>query len=470
MSAKEKQTVEDLDPVFAKYGEPFLAISKGKVSLNERAVAVKCATDHLVKYNPTTKTYERFDARLGLWMTVHEVEVFRLLDDLLLKLGTEYEKEEFVRTCKASQLKSLSRMLQPYQAPIDVGETKGLVHVSNGVLELRGATPKLLKHDPKFGFRVSSGINYDAKAKCPQFLGQLLEPALEKADIVLVQKYCGSMLLGENTCHGILVIRGTPGGGKSTLVSVIEKVIGETNVAHLLTKHLTGRFETSAFIGKRLLVGKDVPGDMLSEKGARMLKSLVGGDLLQAEIKYNPTKQTIRGNYHVIIASNNRLKIALDGDDEAWGRRLLVVDFDKQKPTKAIPNFADKLFREEAPGILNWLVQGALDYRSEMKKGGKLALDEVQQRRVNSLLQDSDSVQAFVDERLAKKDGEDVSSEELLLGYYGMCKKRKWRPVGRHAFQLRMPDILLEKFGMCRRNDIQRKEGAVRGFKNLAWS
>ena len=133
-------------------------------------------------------------------------------------------------------------------------------------------------------------------------------------------------------------------------------------------------------------------------------------------------------------------------------------------------NFADKLFREEAPGILNWLVQGALDYRSEMKKGGKLPLDEVQQRRVNSLLQDSDSVQAFVDERLAKKDGEDVSSEELLLGYYGMCKKRKWRPVGRHAFQLRMPDILLEKFGMCRRNDIQRKEGAVRGFKNLAWS
>jgi len=64
------------------------------------------------------------------------------------------------------------------------------------------------------------------------------------------------MLLGPNQCHGILIIRGTPGGGKSTLVSIVEKIIGENNVAHLRTSHLGGRFETSAFLCKRLLVAK----------------------------------------------------------------------------------------------------------------------------------------------------------------------------------------------------------------------
>ena len=112
------------DPVFAQYGEPFLVSPAGKVALNERAIAVKCATDHLVKYNPTKKTYERFDAQCGFWTPMHEVGVFRLLDDLLLKLGTEHEHEKFVRTCKAPQLKSLSRMLQPYQAPVDVEERR----------------------------------------------------------------------------------------------------------------------------------------------------------------------------------------------------------------------------------------------------------------------------------------------------------------------------------------------------------
>jgi len=35
---------------------------------------------------------------------------------------------------------------------------------------------------------------------------------------------------------------------------------------------------------------------------------------MQAEIKFNPDKQPVRGDFHVIIVSNNNLRIALDGD------------------------------------------------------------------------------------------------------------------------------------------------------------
>jgi P4 family phage/plasmid primase-like protien len=398
------------------------------------------------------------------------VEVRRLLADLLLKLGEEWDQQEFVQLNKGSHFTSLTKMLQPYQLELASEDVTGLVHVSTGILDLRGKSPKLLNHDSKYPFKSTPGIRYDKKAKAPKFIGVLLGTALGADDINLIQKYFGSILLGPNTSHGILVIRGTPGGGKSTLVSIIEKMLGESKVAHLRTQHLTGRFETSAFIGKRVLVGKDVPGDTLSEKGARLLKSLVGGDLLQAEIKYNPTKQLIRGNYHVVIASNNRLRIALDGDEEAWRRRLLIVDFENEKPERLIPNFAEKLVAEEGSGILNWLIEGALAYRKEMDKRGALALTEKQQQRVATLLHDSDSVLSFMERCVVKNEDADVSGEELLLGYHDQCRKNRWTPVSGHAFQTRLPDLLCQRFMVCRRNDLIRGGKAVRGYKGLALS
>lgn len=359
-------------------------------------------------------------------------------------------------------------MLQPYQADVAAEDLTGLFHVGNGILDLRGKSPKLLRHDPKYPFRMSAGIRYDPKAKCPRFTDELLGAALGKDDISLLQKYFGSVPLGPNTCHGILLIRGTAGGGKSTLVSVIEKVFGEDTVAELHTQHLAGRFEASAFIGKRMLIGKDVPGDMLTQKGARKLKSLTGGDLLHAEIKYNPVKHPMRGDFHVMITSNNRLKIALDGDEDAWRRRLLIVDFENEKPTKPIPNFADKLVAAEGSGILNWLITGAMRYRAELDKKGVLELTEQQQQRVAMLLHDSDSVLSFVDQCVIKDAESDVSSDELLLGYYANCQKNAWTPVSGHAFRTRIKDLLCEHFYACDRHDINRDGKAVRGFKGLA--
>jgi P4 family phage/plasmid primase-like protien len=462
-----KPTIEISDPIFKKYGLPFLTNGKAKIVLNERAVAIKCATAHLIKFDISTKSFERYDSKCGLWVVVDEVAVTRALDNLLLDLAGTYGHLDFVARITAAKLSSLCKMMRPHDAYVESENAAGMVHVRNGVVALGGGRPKLMPHNAKYPFHASSGIAFNPKASCPKFLKQFLGTALAQADIALVQKYCGSMLLGPNTCHGIMVIRGTPGGGKSTLVSIVEKIIGENNVAHLRTPHLGGRFETSAFLGKRLLVGKDVPGDTLAVSGARMLKSLVGGDLMQAEIKFNRDKQPVRGDFHVIIVSNNNLRIALDGDQDAWGRRLLAVDFKNPKPAKPIPNLAEKLVAAEASGILNWLIEGASAYRAEMDKYGQLRLTEEQQHRVATLLQDSDNVTEFVKQAIVPKAGRDVTSEELLLCYYKKCERQQWTPVASQTFLTRVPDLLAQMFKTTRRNDIEREGKAVRGFKNV---
>jgi P4 family phage/plasmid primase-like protien len=454
------------DAVFKKYGPPFLA-DGSKVVLNDRAVAIKCAEMHMIKYDPNARCYERYDSKRGLWVVASETAVAGALDQLIRKLGETYKQQEFVARISFAKLSSLCKMMRPHDVKIESVDTTGLVHVSNGVVDLGGNKPKFLPHDAKYPFCASSGIKFDAKAACPKFMGRLLRAALAPADIGLVQKYCGSMLLGPNSCHGIMIIRGTPSGGKSTLVSIVEKIIGENSVAYLRTSHLEGRFETSAFLGKRLLVGKDVPGDTLAVSGARMLKSLVGNDLMQAEIKYNPTRQQVRGDFHIIIVSNNNLRIALDGDRDAWGRRLLVVDFKNSKPAKPIPNLAERLVAEESSGILNWLIEGALTYRNEMNQNGHLRLADEQQGRVATLLQDSDNVAEFVKQSIVPKAGRDVTSEELLLCYYKKCEHQKWTPVASQTFLTRVPDLVGQLFKTTRRNDIVRDGKAARGFKNV---
>ena len=453
----EIPSAQGADPVFEKHGSPFLVYGKGKVALNDRAVAAKCAAKHMLKYDSKSKSYERYDGSRGIWVVVSEVSVVGNLDGVIVQLGETHRQQDFVRRISSARLSSLCRMMRPHDVPVESVDITGLVHASNGVVDLRASKPKLLPHDPKYPFRASSGIKFDAKANCPKFLKQFLGAALEQADIALVQKYCGSMLLGPNTCHGILIIRGTAGGGKSSLVTCFEKVLGEHMVAHLRTEQLGSRFETSAFLGKRFLVGKDVPGDTLAVSGARMLKSLVGGDLMQVEIKFNPDKQPVRGDFHCIIVSNNNLHIALDGDTDAWSRRLLVVDFEKSKPKKPIPNFAEKLVEEEGSGILNWLIEGALAYRTEMTKFGHLHLNDKQIARVTTLLQDSDNVTEFVKQTIVPEAGQDVTSEELLMCYYKKCENQNWTPVASQTFFTRVPDLLGKMFKSTRRNDITRE-------------
>lgn len=464
----DSNEVEFDNPVFEKYGPPFLGKDSDKVILNERAVAVECATRYQVRYLAATKTYERYDQATGVWKQVHVTEVGALVGDRLFELGQEYEQEEAVYLVGSAKINSLCRMLQPFHFKVESKSLCGLFHVNNGILDLKGAKSMLFPHDPQFGFKHSSGVKYDAKAKCPKFINQLLKPAIPDSDIQLVQKYFGSMLLGPNESQTILIIRGTPGGGKGTLVSVMEKVLGENYVAELRAKHLTGRFETSAFLGKRVLMGKDIPGDTLQERGARMLKSLVGGDLMQAEIKYNPTKQLLRGDFHVVLVANNNLRVALDGDNDAWGRRLLVVEYEKPRVGKPIVGFADQLFHEEGSGILNWLIEGAMEYRSDLKKGGKFDLTQAQAERVKGLLQDSDNVMTFVEQRLISAAKKDVTSDELLLGYFDLCKERRWSPVSSHEFLTRVPDLVGQKFRVSRRNDILRDGKGHRGYRHIA--
>jgi P4 family phage/plasmid primase-like protien len=290
-------------------------------------------------------------------------------------------------------------------------------------------------------------------------------PALSPDDIRLLQKYAGQCLLGRNPSQTLLLIRGTAGGGKSTLCEIIENVIGEENVAQLRVEQLVNRFESIRFLGRTLLAGKDVAGSFLDSKGAYILKSLVGGDRLEGEIKGGNLPVTIRGEFNSIITSNSRLCVRLDGDAAAWRRRILIIDFDQKPVEKRIPFFAARLLEEEGSGILRWMIDGAVAMLDDLARFGAVQLSQQQTKRIEDLLAESDSIRAFVRDCIVPGDSlSTITVTELTAAYFDYCDSRGWEARSRHRFETAAADVMMEIHRASKRNDIRRDEKNQRGY------
>lgn len=107
------------------------------------------------------------------------------------------------------------------------------------------------------------------------------------------------------------------------MVNILEGLIGRHNCCELRTEHLDQRFEIARFVGKTLLTAKDVKSSFLNTPGAAKIKALTGKDTLTADFKGVSTGVDVIGNFNVVITANTELHVALDGDKEAWRRRLL---------------------------------------------------------------------------------------------------------------------------------------------------
>ena len=139
------------------------------------------------------------------------------------------------------------------------------IHLGNGVFSFEHGG-ELLPFAPSFVSRNRSPIIYDENARCDRFLNELIYPAVHEDDVVLIQKFFGLCLLGNNLIQRMLILDGESGRGKTQLANVISGVVGRENTTQLRTKFLGERFETFRFLKKTLLVAVDVGEDFWAPK------------------------------------------------------------------------------------------------------------------------------------------------------------------------------------------------------------
>ena len=453
------------DPIQIEFG-PYFIVKGENVKPNPRAIVANFSSQRRIVFWDEAKTFLQYEETTGVWENITKDQLKYELGNFYGDLAIGANKKELAYTAGNSFFSSLVEVLKGWQLPNQREHNPKLFPVTNGVLDFNTIPPALKPNSAEYFFQHRAQFKWDSEAVCPQFKAFLSASLLEE-DISLIQRYCGSMFLGRNSDQKILVLKGTPGGGKSTLVTILEQIVGLKNVANLRTQHLGGRFEFSGFLGKRLLTGKDVPGDTLSLKSAQFLKSLVGGDLLQAEFKY-AGKAEVWGKFHVVIACNNSLRIALDNDEGAWRRRLLIVRYDRPTIDKPIHDLAEKLIREEGEGILAWLVQGAIAHAKEVDEKVGYQLTDRQKEAIESLIGESQSVRRFVETQVEKGTNPcGVSTKELLDGYIMFCKKQCWTPLAEAKVQKDIPSLMVSIHQKTQSHDLDRDSKSVRGYKQV---
>jgi len=239
-----------------------------------------------------------------------------------------------------------------------------LLGVANGVVNL--ITGKLEPNHPDKLITRYSGVRYDGRAGCPnfrKFLKKIFKGDKEKVEFV--RRLIGYCLTGLTDEHAYFFFFGFGANGKSTLLRVIELLLGhemaKQTPAETLMAKVQGTKQSNdlaRLLGVRVVIANEIEdGSQLAES---LVKQITGGDTVTARFLYKEYFE-YRPEYKLIFAGNH--KPIIKGTDNGIWRRTVMVDFPVSIPKEEQdPDLPNKL-EAELSGILNWAIAGCLEWQ-----------------------------------------------------------------------------------------------------------
>ena len=238
-----------------------------------------------------------------------------------------------------------------------------LFNVQNGTVDLKTGT--LHPHDRTQLLSTISPVKFDPRATCPEWLKFLDRVMLGRQEIVnFMQRlfgYCASASTAE---QAFVVHYGTGANGKSTALDVIKRIFGSyaetTPFATFAEKKNGATPNDLASIHKsRLVIASE--GERTTKLAESMIKTVTGNEEVSARYLYKDYF-TFRPRFTLMLQSNHK-PIIQDTGKGIW-RRVRFVPWEYTFPDIEMDkNWAEKEVAAEGPGILAWVVRGALEYQ-----------------------------------------------------------------------------------------------------------
>lgn len=317
---------------------------------------------------------------------------------------------------------------------------KSWIHFQNGYYDPENDILK--NHDPKYReigvipwdyspSRFPSNYKFTKKGyglltetiEEPLYFDTWLEEAIPNADDrVMLFQYLGYAMSLDTSKQKFLMICGTGGTGKSTLLSVIEEIIGKTNISNISLQGLQDRFSPGELYLKQANICADIPLSALSE--VDMIKKLTGEDTISADRKFKSNFSF--KSYARLFFSANDIPVNLSDRTNAFYRRMLILKMD-HKPTTIDPTLLDKL-KSEIPHIITRAVEeyycscGTIEESNSSKECVKMAH------------KNADTVEAFIDDRCKLESGFRISRTNLYREYCNYCDSEGRKYLTQNGF------------------------------------
>ncbi|WP_018135428.1 phage/plasmid primase, P4 family [Acaricomes phytoseiuli] len=255
--------------------------------------------------------------------------------------------------------------------PLHLNTPTGIINLTTGATE---------PHDPARMHTKTTLIAPDLDLPTPLW-DRLLNYAFETQPetITFIQDLIGYAATGQVTHHVLPFLYGAGGNGKSVFLDTITAILGDYATSAPAGFLMAGReqheTEIARLAGTRLVVCSEVnQRDRFDEA---KVKLLTGGDRLTARFmrqdhfSFTPT--------HTLFMMGNHQPRVESGGGESFWRRLRLLPFTRIVPEKdRIENLTQRLLAEEAPGILAWIINGALNVHQNGLKAPQAVLAETQ--------------------------------------------------------------------------------------------
>lgn len=270
-------------------------------------------------------------------------------------------------------------------------------------------------------------FKYDGKAlpvKWLTFLGEVFkgdEDAIQKERCL--QEFFGYCFLRGQNFHKALVLYGAGGNGKSVILDVLAAVVPRTS--RLEWSELGDQRSTERLIDSWLNVSTEIA--YKDTNGTTGFKKAIAGEPLAVNPKYK-TAFEFTPFAKFAFATNGLPHI----DDPSQGvfRRLIVLVLNNSFVGRENWNLTSELIAE-ASGIFNWAMQGA---KRLLQQG---AFTEVPSNilELAEYRMSINSLQSFVQEELAMKQGDEVGFADFYRMYATYCHETGNKPFARNKIR-----------------------------------
>lgn len=306
----------------------------------------------------------------------------------------------------------------------------GYLPCRNGLIDLK--TGGLLQSGRDHYLRKTTDLAYDESATCPLFEKFIFEIMGDREHLAkFLQRLIGYAAVGSPIEHIFVVLYGALGrNGKGTLIRLLTRILG----------HLSREFQPALILKQRNPPTSGTPRpDLIHLQGTRFactseiskgseidsaeLKKLSGGDLISARSLFSNAVKNFAPTHTLFIQTN--LKPKAPAEDTALWRRAILLPFDvtfvetpKQHHERLIDRHLENRLMQEAPGILRWIVEGAVAYH----RYGLLIPSEVLEA-VDDYRSENDGIGAFLIERCEKVPGFSAKALEMRDAIKSYCRE-----------------------------------------------
>lgn len=432
---------------------PVLIQPSGELTPVDVALALVARHGHHLRLIPTTRIWLVYRQETGWRKDADLVQLQKWVLETLEFLKTDipatiepFRRKRYIASRQSSVRKYSSNgglmavlaitarnpLIRIDSSVVDVAPQ--LLGTPNALLDL--STGEQLNFLPGIYLTKRIDFDYDPTALCPRWT-RFLQEILGDSDVInYLQEVIGYTLTGETNAHQMWLISGNGANGKSTLLAVLQKLLGrdlaqQTPESVLLGQAASGgaSSELVRLEGIRCAVLTETRlGQYLNET---RVKALVGADPIAARKLYQDYVE-FKPQAKFFLATNN-LPLVKGSDLGIW-RRLVVMRFNQQFEVGADSSLEDDL-NNELPGILNWAMEGAKRWYAQ---GKVLQTPEVLQQWTQEYRGEQDVVSTFLDECSTVVTGERLGATKLFDAYVNWSTLRGDTPLAQREFGARM--------------------------------